>query len=873
MLETIELPNKASESGFRPGNHVPEVVAHMKSEGRLPATDQLNISIALPLRNMDQLDDLLRDLYDPASPRFRQYLTAEEFAHQFGPTERDYETVLAFAKSNGFKVVAHHPNRTLVTLNGQVADIEKMLGVNMRTFRHPLEDRLFFAPDSEPRIAPHLPILRVNGLDDFHVIRTPRGFAKKLSDAQSGPAAGTGPGGTLMSADFRNAYAPGVTLNGAGQSVGIYNPPHGFNPNDIVAYQQAAGITPLVPVKKVLVDGKDSPVDSFTIEVTLDCEMAIAMAPGLSQVLVYMGEDYVSTLNRMATDNIAKQLSSSWPTPPQNTSADQVYKQFAAQGQTFFCASGDAGAYYPSQPFSVDDPYITAVSGTDLTLTTTGNAWQSEIVWHDDFGSGGGGTMGHYPLPEWQKNIDMSVNQGSTTSRNSPDVAMPATNVFMILNGNGMGAGGTSAAAPLWAGYMALINQSAALAGKQSVGSLNPSLYALGKSSGSSTYFHDITLGNNLTPWNTQPNNTNQYFAVPGWDCCTGWGTPTGAALIDAIGRDGPPREVVPSASIVVSSHQDLRLGVFSLGQDTSVYNMFQTAPNGNWSPWFPLFGMKIRQIVAGRNADGRLELFAIGGDSAVYHVAQIAPNGTWGNWSSLFGTGIQQICVANNADGRLELFAIGGDRAVYHATQTVPNGGWGNWSSLFGTGIQQICAASNADGRLELFAIGGDRAVYHATQTAPNGGWGNWSSLFGTGIQQIFAAKNADGRLDLFAIGGDSAVYHATQTAPNGSWGNWSSLFGQGIRQIVAANNADGRLELFALGGDRAAYHVAQTAPNGGWSNWSSLGGHDLQQLAVGKNKDGRLELFARGADNWIYHRWQEVPNGGQWGDWVFLR
>jgi subtilase family serine protease len=199
MLETIELPTAASDSAFRlrPRNHVPEVVAQLKSEGRLPATDQLSISIALPLRNVDQLDDLLRDLYDPASPRFRQYLTAEEFAHQFGPTERDYETVLAFAKSNGCKVVAHHSNRTLVTLNGQVADIEKMFGVNMRTYRHPLEERLFFAPDAEPLIAPHLPILRVNGLDDFHVRRTPLGHAKKLSDAQSGPAAGRNADGRL----------------------------------------------------------------------------------------------------------------------------------------------------------------------------------------------------------------------------------------------------------------------------------------------------------------------------------------------------------------------------------------------------------------------------------------------------------------------------------------------------------------------------------------------------------------------------------------------------------------------------------------------------------------------------------------------------
>jgi len=775
---------------------------------------------------VDQLDDLLRDLYDPASPRFQKYLTPEEFAHQFGPTERDYEAVLGFAKSHGFEIVARHSNRTIVTLSGQVDQIEKMLDVTMRRYRHPLEERLFFAPDSEPRIPSHLPILRINGLDDFRVRRSRRAFAEQPSGAESGPAAGTGPGGTLVSADFRNAYAPGVTLTGAGQSVGIYNPPHGFDLNDIMAYQNLVGITPLVPVNKVLIDGKDYPSDSFSLEVTLDVEMAIAMAPGLSQVLVYMGTDDLSVLNRMATDNICKQLSSSWPTPPQGTAADQIYKQFAAQGQTFFCASGDAGSYYPSQPFSVDDPYITAVSGTALTLTGAGTAWESEVVWHDGFGSGGGGTMGNYPLPDWQKNIDMTVNQGSTTKRNSPDIAMVATNIMIVLNGKIGSVVGTSAASPMWAGYMALINQSAALAGKQSVGFLNPALYALGKSSGSATYFHDVTVGNNLTPWNTQPNNGNQYFAVPGYDCCTGWGTPTGAALIDAIGRDGPPRELVLSASVVVSNHKDLRLGVFSLGQDTSVYNMFQTSPNGSWSPWFPLFGTKMRQIVVGRNADGRLHLFGIGGDTAVYHIEQIAPNGPWGNWSSLFGSGIQQICVANNADGRLDLFAIGGDRVVYHVTQTAPNGSWGNWSSLFGSGIQQICAANNADGRLDLFAIGGDRAVYHVTQTAPNGGWANWSPLFGSGIQQIFAASNADGRLDLFAIGGD-----------------------------------------------RAVYHVSQTAPNGSWANWSPLGGHDLQQVAVGKNADGRLELFARGADNWIYHRWQQAPNGSQWGDWVFLR
>lgn len=520
--------------------HRSSIIAQAQPSGQLPSTDQLNISIALPLRNTMDLDQLLRDLYDPTSPRFHQYLTSEQFAQQFGPSEQDYDIILAFAKAHGFEITATHPNRTLVTLKGQVADIEKIFHLRFQLYQHPLEERLFYAPEAEPWTDQHLPILRVNGLDDFYVRRTPLHAIMQSSSGSVGPAIGSGPGGTLISRDLRNAYAPGVTLTGLGQAVGIYNPPHGFNPNDIITYQTVTGIAPLVPVNKVLIDGNDSPLEGSTKEVILDIEMAIAMAPGLSQVLVYQGADYVSTLNRMATDNIAKQLTSSWPTPPENSSADQVYKQFAVQGQTFFCASGDAGAYYPTQPFSADDPFITVVSGTQLILSNDG-AWESEVVWHNDFGSGGGGTMNRYPLPDWQKNIDMSVNLGSTQSRNSPDVAMVADNLFMVLNSQFTGGGGTSAASPLWAGYMALINERAALAGKQPLGFLNPSLYALGKSSSYTKYFHDITFGNNLTPWNTQPNNANQYIAKPGYDLCTGWGTPTGIALINALVGVGEP--------------------------------------------------------------------------------------------------------------------------------------------------------------------------------------------------------------------------------------------------------------------------------------------------------------------------------------------
>lgn len=853
--------------------HLRQVTRALVPVARLAADQALVFSISLPLRDPAGLDALLRDLQDPWSPRFRQYLSSDDFARAFGPTEADYQRVVDFAQAHGLSVLLKHPNRALLSLTAPAQRVERAFAVSLQVYRHPLEDRTFFAPDDDPRIESGLPILEVHGLHDYftkrHVVTAPLS-----GDAASKPAAGSGPGGLLLSADLRKAYAPGVAMRGEGQAVGIYNPQHGLNVNDVLSYQQKAGISPPVPVNKVLLDGPDVPSDNFSLEVTLDVEMAIAMAPGLSQVLVYQSNDGMTALNRMATDNIAKQLSTSWPTPPQGQGADQVYKQMAAQGQTFFSAAGDAGSYYHlgqnRQPFYADDPNITVVAGTQVTLSAAGD-WQSEVVWHDSFGSGGGGNMGNYPLPDWQRGIDMTKNGGSTQNRNSPDVALPATNIYMFKGGD-VGVVGTSAAAPLWAGYLALVNESAAKGGKASVGALNPSLYALGKSSGRDAYFHDIVQGNNFTPWNDNPGGASEYSAVPGYDCCTGWGTPTGKAIIETLGRDGPALEPVRSRALAAIRDASGRIDVFSLTVDASLAHVHQVVPNGNWSPWLALSGHSLQQLRVQRNQDGRLEAFVLGGDHSVYHRWEVAPDGGWGSWASLQGVDLRSIEVASNQDGRLELFVLGGDRSTYHRWQLTPNGGWSGWSSLQGHDLQNLVVGANQDGRLEIFALGADPALYHRWQTTPNGGWGAWATLEGVDLQDIVIGKNQDGRLEVFALGGDKSIWHRWQTTPNGDWGPWRSLAGHDIRKIVVANNEDGRLELFALGGDRAIYHRWQTAPNGGWGAWSTLAGHDLQDLVVVNNADGRLEVFALGGDGYVYHRWQVTKNGG-WSDWAILR
>src|SRR5208283_50867 len=117
--------------------HVPAAVAQLSPVGSLPSTHRLNLAIGLPLRNQEALTKLLQQIYDPASPNYHHYLTPAQFTEQFGPTEADYQAVVAFATANGLKVSGTHPNRMLVDVSGSVGDIEKALHVKMRVYRHP----------------------------------------------------------------------------------------------------------------------------------------------------------------------------------------------------------------------------------------------------------------------------------------------------------------------------------------------------------------------------------------------------------------------------------------------------------------------------------------------------------------------------------------------------------------------------------------------------------------------------------------------------------------------------------------------------------------------------------------------------------------
>lgn len=546
--------------------HVPPALATAQAVGQLPAAQRLRLVVGLPLRNPVEFAKLLQDLYDPSTPTYRKFLTPQEFTSRFGPTAQDYQAVADFFKAHGFAVRAKHANRVLLDVEGSVGVIEKTLHVTLREYRHPSEARNFFGPDSEPWLDLDVPILHISGLDNF-MLPHPASLHRKPTGGDRGPVpnGGSGPGGDYLGADFRVAYAPGVTLAGAGQYVALLQF-DGYYPSDIRAYAGRAGLTN-VPLINVLLNDVNGTPGKDNIEAALDIEMCMSMAPGLAGILVYQGLSGNDILNRIANDNLARQVSASW-TFSTDATTETIFQQMMAQGQSYFNASGDNGAYAGAISTPADSPSITSVGGTTLSTSGPGMGWVSETAWNwANTGQGtaatGGGISTVWPIPSWQQGIDMTANQGSTTMRNIPDVAMVSDQVFVISdNGTNGSVGGTSVASPLWAAFMALANQQASAAGQPPVGFLNPSLYALAKGSGYSAVLHDVMTGNN-----TNAASPTLFYASAGYDLCTGWGTPTGRNLINALAPPVKAPSIMAGTPVLVQETCSPTNGVVDPGE------------------------------------------------------------------------------------------------------------------------------------------------------------------------------------------------------------------------------------------------------------------------------------------------------------------
>jgi subtilase family serine protease len=374
-------------------------------------------------------------------------------------------------------------------------------------------------------------VKRIAGLNNFSI---PHPMLKRRPTglAVHGNATGSGPQGSYRPSDMRAAYYGSGSLTGTGQSVGLLEF-DGYEVSDVTSDE--GGVTYSVPITNVLVDGGSAGSDGDDGEQALDIAQAIGMAPGLTSVRVYIapgtssiGVGDVDIFNQMATDNISKELSCSWGWAPDDPSDDDpIFQEFAAQGQNLFVASGDAGKYTGNnntdESYPAESDYVVAVGGTDLSTNGAGGPWESETAWSD---SSGGPADNGFAIPSWQVGVANSSNEASSTIRDLPDVAAEA-NFDNILCDDGTcyynEYGGTSYAAPRWAGYLALANQQNVTNHGTTLGFLNPLIYPIAFGSSYDSNFHDITSG------------SNGYPAVTGYDMVTGWGSPNGPTLLNTL--------------------------------------------------------------------------------------------------------------------------------------------------------------------------------------------------------------------------------------------------------------------------------------------------------------------------------------------------
>jgi subtilase family serine protease len=535
--------------------HVRDVTLNgeARSVGPVSPTQTMRLTFVLPLRNRAALENFLKELYDPSSPSYRQYLSVEEFTAKYGPTQEDYDAVVRFAEANGLTVVGTSRNRVNVDVTGSIANIEKALHLTMRLYMHPTENRTFYAPDREP--TPNLPfqLWHIAGLDNFSIPH-PAGLHHTNLAVSSNATTGSGPSASFLGSDMRAAYYGGTALTGAGQSLGLLEY-YGTDLADLTTYYNNIGQTNHVPVTLLSTDGTSTNCFASQgcddTEQTLDMTQALGMAPGLSSLVVYVGSSDSAIFNAMATASpLNAQLSSSWTWSPPDPNIDNPYfQEFAAQGQNLFQASGDSGAWNSgSAIYPADDVYVTSVGGTDLNTSSAGGPWSSETAWVD---GGGGISPDGYAIPSWQTAAANSCSSCSKTTRNGPDVSANANFTFYVCaDQSGCTAnyyGGTSFAAPMWAGYLALVNQQSVANGNKSVGFINPSLYSIGAGSSYGSDFHDIVSG------------SNGYSATTGYDLATGWGSPNGTGLINALaGSSSSPGfslSASPSSVTVAQGH------------------------------------------------------------------------------------------------------------------------------------------------------------------------------------------------------------------------------------------------------------------------------------------------------------------------------
>jgi len=472
-------------------------------------------------------------------------ISREEYNKEYGADPQDILKVEEFAHDHSLTIVESDTARRSVVLRGTIQAMSQAFDVHLAHYEH--ENGEVFRGRTGPlKIPGSLAniVEAVFGLDD-RPQASPKFRIQQNGNQRFAPHA---VGKTFSPVELAKLYNFPTDVDGQGQTIAIIELGGGYRTKDLNAYfsQLFPGSSKKPKIKSLSVDGGHNNAttpDSADGEVMLDIEVAGGVAPG-SNIVVYFAPntdrgflDAITTAIH-DTHNKPSVISISWGaaesawTEQAMTSFNQAFQTAAALGVTVCCASGDNGSNdnvddgQVHVDFPASSPFVLACGGT--TLKTQANKIQSEEVWQDLQGGATGGGISQFfsEVPDYQKNAKIPPSAGPNPyqGRGVPDIAAnadPATGYNVLVDGQPLVIGGTSAVSPLFSGLVALLNQKL----NAPVGFLNPTLYTA-----PSCPLNDITKGNNITT-----SAGLGYKAGPGWDPCTGLGSPEGNKLLDLL--------------------------------------------------------------------------------------------------------------------------------------------------------------------------------------------------------------------------------------------------------------------------------------------------------------------------------------------------
>jgi len=535
----------------------------------------MTLRFAMTDAQQKALTQLLADQQNPASARYHQWLTPEEFGAEFGLSAEDLGKVSAWLTAQGFVVTKVARGGGYVRFSGTVTQAEQAFHTEIHTVSLNGEQHVANVSSAKLPAAIAAVTSGVGGLDDFHPKPRHRQMFVPGAAGSATPLYTTAAGAHQMApGDFYTIYDVGSLISSSVTGTGVTIAVAGqadISLSDVAAFRTAAGLTSNMPTVTLYGSDPGSSVAGDVIEAEMDVEWAGAVAPGASILYLNSMDAIDDSLTEAIDGNVAPIVTTSYGACEADlgTSALAYYSQLlqmaSAEGMTVTAASGDDGATDCdvnvgsavdglAVDFPASSPQVTGVGGTQLN-DASGTYWSAsnganggsalsyipEIVWNADNGAGldasGGGESDYFSKPTWQ----VGTGVPNDYSRDVPDVALSAsithdgylicvgsdcTNGFTNASGGVDVAGGTSIGAPTFAGLLALVEQKAGAR----LGNVNPTIYALGNSAYAGSVFHDVTSGTNASPCATGSvdcpvGGAIGFAAGAGYDLATGWGS------------------------------------------------------------------------------------------------------------------------------------------------------------------------------------------------------------------------------------------------------------------------------------------------------------------------------------------------------------